>query len=124
MDDFRNLNLNNNYTIYDNKGFSSLNNKSNEKTALNQQQHIFNNNFHSSLNPNDLNRNGYSSQNSVVASSTAKNRGGNVAESNVTATFNKKFSAEKAIVEDTVDLDDNIEDKSQVIINFKINFFI
>ncbi len=81
----------------------------------------FNNNFHSSLNPNDL-RQGYSIQNNAAAANNNYNNNPtNIGESNKTATFNKKFSTENEVeVSMNQSKDDLAENKSQVIINFTI----
>lgn len=127
----KSLNLNNNYALYDNnnnKGFSSLNNNNkihNEKNALNQ-QHTFNNNFHSSLNPNDL-RHGYSIQTAAAdkINNQGSNNPGNIGETKKTGTFNRKFSADNQ-VDVSVDKskDEQAENKSQVIMKFFLIFFL
>jgi len=91
FEDFKGLSLNNNYAMYDNKGYSSPNYLGNEKNlnTYNQNQ-TFNNNFSSSL---------YTKQTSsgyrIPNASEIQNNVQAERESSKTGTFNKKSGEEE-----------------------------
>ncbi len=115
FDDFKGLSLNNNYPMYDNKGYSTLNNLSSDKyqNVVNRQLTFNNNNNFNSTMDGRQTRNGYQVQNEVEIQNIEKP----IVETNKTGAFNKKLSGEEEI--DFLLMDKNKEDHAIEITNVK-----